>query len=64
MKDKLIKLIDVKSIITFALTGAFIYMNVADMEVSETFKTVYIMICGFYFGTQYQKHIKGGTDND
>lgn len=57
MKDKLIKLIDVKSIITFALTGAFIYMNVTGMEVSETFKTVYIMICGFYFGTQFQKHV-------
>lgn len=56
MKDRLIKLIDVKSIITFALTGAFIYMNVTGMEVSETFKTVYIMICGFYFGTQFQKH--------
>lgn len=56
MKDKLIKLIDVKSIITFALTGAFIYMNVTDMEVSETFKTVYIMVCSFYFGTQFQKH--------
>lgn len=55
MKDRLIKLINVKSIITFALTGAFIYMNVTGMEVSETFKTVYIMICGFYFGTQFQK---------
>lgn len=57
MKDKLIKLIDVKSIITFALTGAFIYMNVTSMEISETFKTVYIMICGFYFGTQFQKRV-------
>ena len=57
MKDKLIKLIDVKSIITFALTGAFIYMNVTGMEVPETFKTVYIMICGFYFGTQFQKRV-------
>lgn len=57
MKDRLIKLIDVKSIITFALTGAFIYMNVTGMKVSETFKTVYIMICGFYFGTQFQKRV-------
>lgn len=55
MKEKLYKLIDVKSLVTLSLTGAFIYMNVADIDVPETFKTVYIMICGFYFGTQTMK---------
>ena len=54
-RDRLAKLIDVKSIVTLSLTMAFIYMNVAQIEVPETFKTVYIMICGFYFGTQCQK---------
>lgn len=55
MKEKLCKLIDVKSLVTLSLTGAFIYMNVAGIDVPETFKTVYIMICGFYFGTQAMK---------
>ena len=55
MKEKLFKLIDVKSLVTLSLTGAFIYMNVAGIAVPETFKTVYIMICGFYFGTQAMK---------
>ena len=56
-KDRIAKLIDVKSIVTLSLTAAFIFMNVAQIEVPETFKTVYIMICGFYFGTQYQKYL-------
>ena len=55
--EKLAKLIDVKSLVTLSLTAAFIFMNVAQIEVPETFKTVYIMICGFYFGTQYQKNL-------
>jgi len=55
--EKLAKLIDVKSLVTLSLTAAFIFMNVAQIEVPETFKTVYIMICGFYFGTQYQKSL-------
>lgn len=54
-KERIAKLVDVKSIVTLSLTAAFIFMNVAQIEVPETFKTVYIMICGFYFGTQYQK---------
>lgn len=57
MKEKLYKLIDVKSLVTLSLTGAFIYMNVTGVDVPETFKTVYIMICGFYFGTQVMKQI-------
>ena len=55
IKERIAKLIDVKSLVTLSLTGAFIYMNVTGVDVPETFKTVYIMICGFYFGTQYQK---------
>lgn len=55
MKDKLYKLIDVKSLVTLTLTGVFAYMNIAGLEVPETFKTIYVMIIGFYFGTQATK---------
>lgn len=55
MKERICKLIDVKSIITLTLTGVFAYMNIASVSVPETFKTIYIMIIGFYFGTQSMK---------
>lgn len=55
MKEKICKLVDVKSIVTLTLTGVFAYMNIAGQEVSETFKTIYVMIIGFYFGTQSMK---------
>lgn len=58
MKSKLAKLIDVKSIITFALTGAFIYLAVRGKIEPQIFMTIYTMCISFYFGTQYQKHIK------
>lgn len=58
MKEKLCKLIDVKSLVTLTLTGVFAYMNFTGLEVPETFKTIYVMIIGFYFGTQYEKRNK------
>ena len=58
MKEKLCKLIDVKSLVTLALTGVFAYMNIAGLEVPETFKTIYVMIIGFYFGTQTTKNVR------
>jgi uncharacterized membrane protein YfcA len=64
VKNKLAKLIDVKSIITFALTAAFVYLAVTGQIEPQIFLTIYTMVISFYFGTQYQKHIKGGTDND
>lgn len=64
MKNKLAKLIDVKSIITFALTAAFVYLAVTGQIEPQIFLTIYTMVISFYFGTQYQKHINGGADND
>lgn len=58
MKEKLCKLIDVKSLVTLALTGVFAYMNISGLEVPETFKTIYVMIIGFYFGTQATKNVR------
>ena len=55
MKEKLCKLIDVKSLVTLTLTGVFAYMNIAGLEVPETFKTIYVMIIGFYFGKKKKK---------
>ena len=55
MKEKLAKLIDVKSIMTLALTGGFIGLTCAGEITGEQFLTIFTMIVGFYFGTQSQK---------
>lgn len=55
MKERICKLIDVKSLVTLTLTGVMAYLSIKSAEVSETFKTIYVMIIGFYFGTQTTK---------
>lgn len=55
MKERIGKLIDVKSLVTLTLTGVMAYLSIKSAEVSETFKTIYVMIIGFYFGTQTTK---------
>lgn len=62
MKEKMAKLIDVKSIVTLTLTGVFAFMSVMGITVPETFKTIYIMIIGFYFGTQSVKKVNTDAD--
>ena len=57
MKARLAKLIDVKTIVTFALTAAFVYLSVTGKIQPEIFMTIYTMVIGFYFGTQHQKNI-------
>lgn len=58
MRDKISKLIDVKSIMTLALTGGFIGLTCAGEITGEQFLTIFTMIVGFYFGTQSQKTSK------
>lgn len=56
MKDKLAKLIDVKSIVTIALTAVFCVLAIRRDVSVEHFLTVYTVIIAFYFGVQYEKH--------
>ena len=54
MKNKITKLIDVKSIVTLALTILFCvlaFKNAIPQEVNN----IYLMIVAFYFGTQHAK---------
>ena len=55
MLKKLAKLIDVKSIVTFVLTGVFAYLSVIGVISGEQFLTVFTMVISFYFGTQAGK---------
>ena len=55
MREKFAKLIDVKSLMTLALTGGFIGLTCAGEITGEQFLTIFTMIVGFYFGTQSEK---------
>ncbi|HBB71865.1 MAG TPA: hypothetical protein DCZ71_04585 [Ruminococcus sp.] len=64
MKERIAKLIDVKTLVTFTLTGAFTYLAVCGEIDPQIFMSVYAMVIGFYFGTQREKSKKEGNDND
>ena len=49
MKEKITKLIDLKSIITILITGTFIYGFVINKVNAEQFMTIATMIFTFYF---------------
>ena len=52
---KIAKLIDVKSIMTLSLTGAFVALVGSGKIDGDKFMAIYTMIVGFYFGVQSTK---------
>ena len=61
MKEKLAKLVNVKSIITLILCGVFAYISVAGKVASEQFLTIFTVVISFYFGTQATKDKEEST---
>lgn len=55
MLKRIAKLIDVKSIISLTTTFVFCYLAFSKFLSAEVFISVYSIIIGFYFGTQYEK---------
>lgn len=55
VKDKLAKLIDVKSIVTLVLTGVFSAMAITGVITGQDFMGIFTVIIAFYFGTQATK---------
>ena len=53
MKEKLAKLINVKSIVTILLTLVVCYLAIAK---GFDIKEIYLMIIAFYFGTQLKEN--------
>lgn len=56
LKDKICKLIDVKSIVTLATTLIFGVLSVKGDISAEQFLTIFTTVIAFYFGTQYRKN--------
>ena len=63
VKEKLAKLIDVKSIVTIVLTIVFAILALTERITGQDFLTVFSVVIAFYFGTQAQKK-KEGENND
>lgn len=55
MKEKLAKLIDVKSIVTLLLAVVFAFLSIIQVISGEQFITIFTVIISFYFGTQTTK---------
>lgn len=55
MREKLAKLIDVKSISTLTMVGVFAFLSVAGEISAEQFLTIFTTVIAFYFGTQSAK---------
>lgn len=55
MKNKLAKLIDVKSIMTLLLTIVFCVLACTGVISGADFLTIFTVVVAFYFGTQSQK---------
>ena len=58
MREKISKLINVKSIVTIILTLVFSYMSVVNRISSDQFLTVFSIVIAFYFGTQMNKNVE------
>lgn len=55
MKEKLLKLLAVKSIVTIVLTAVFAFLSVTGSVTPADFVQIFLIIIGFYFGTQHEK---------
>lgn len=64
MKNKLAKLIDVKSIVTLVMTAVFAGLAAKGTVTSDQFLTVFTTVIAFYFGTQHAKNKEDKNDKD
>ncbi len=55
MKEAIIKLLRVKTIITLVLTGVFAYLCCTGEVQPREFVTVFTVVVSFYFGTQHER---------
>lgn len=65
---RIAKLIDVKSLVTLALTATFIILSLNGVIDADKFMSIFTVIISFYFGTQVGKreleNQKEGISND
>ena len=56
MIEKIVnRLVTIKSIVTLVLTAVFAYLSVTGVISGDNFLSVFLIVIGFYFGTQKVK---------
>ena len=55
MKERISKLLTVKSIVTILLTVVFSVLAIVGKVSATEFMTVFTVVISFYFGTQHEK---------
>ena len=63
MKEKLEKLMTVKSIVTIILTVVFAILSAIGKISAEQFLVIFTTVIAFYFGTQTEKKTKEESEN-
>ena len=58
MKERISKLLTVKSIVTILLTAVFAILAIRGTISGQEFLTIFTVVVSFYFGTQTER--KGG----
>ena len=51
-KDKLVKLVDVKSIVTILLASVFCYLAIVERVSADQFLTIFTVVISFFFGVK------------
>ena len=62
MKERLAKLLSVKSIVTIILTLVFAYLSIIGTIGPDLFMSAFTVVIAFYFGTQYEQRNSSGED--
>ncbi len=60
MKERILRLLCVKSIVTILLTAVFAVLSLLGRIDTEQFMTVFTVIIAFYFGTQTERAKREG----
>ena len=55
MKERINKLLTVKSIVTIVMTAVFAVLAVRRDVSAEQFLTIFTVVISFYFGTQHER---------
>ena len=64
MKNRVSKLLEVKSLITLATTFTFVFLSITNKIKPEQFLTIFTTIIAFYFGTQTAKDNNKSSDKN
>ena len=54
IRQRIYNLLCIKSLITLALTGLFVFLAATDRVNAHDFLTIFSIVIAFYFGTQTQ----------